>query len=217
MSLFLLVAALAVQTAKSEPITVVGRPFAPFVSPMGEPFRVGSADEDALVKWFRQADRDSDGRLELDELTADGERFFAVLDTDRDGQILPTEFVAYEWEIAPEIQTNSRWRPAYGEARRLAKGRREPDTLQGAARYGLLNIPQPVAAADANFDRAVSREEFRRAAAYRFQLLDRQQDLGLTIAELQVLRPAPRDQQRSRRPGKNERDARIGNPLPPSN
>ena len=43
---------------------------------------------------------------------------------------------------------------------------------QGAARYALLNIPEPVAAADTNFDRAISRNEFRQAAIARFELLD---------------------------------------------
>ena len=35
------------------------------------------------------------------------------------------------------------------------------DGLQGAARYGLLNIPQPVAGADADFNRAITLDEFR--------------------------------------------------------
>ena len=36
--------------------------------------------------------------------------------------------------------------------------------LQGAARYALLNIPEPVAAADTDFNRGITLEEFRQAA-----------------------------------------------------
>ena len=212
MSLLILLAAIAVQPAEPEPIKVVGRAWAPFVSPMGEPFRSRTADDDTLVNWFRQADRDGNDALTAAELTADAERFFAMLDADGDGSILPMEFVSYEWEIAPEIQTNSRWRPARGEEKKRRK--RDPDTLQGAARYALLNIPQPVAAADTNFDRAVTLEEFRQAAGYRFQLLDRQSDLSLTLPDLQAMRPLPRNAQRDRGKGDKERDVRVANPVP---
>jgi hypothetical protein len=226
MSVLILMSALAFQAAKPEPITVVGRAWAPFVSPMGEPFRPDDAADDSLTKWFRQADRNGDGALSAPELSADAERFFATLDADRDGAILPPEFVAYEWEIAPEIQVNSRLRRARGEpapkddaerkkrARQDREARSSPDALQGAARYALLNIPQPVAASDTNFDRAVSLDEFRQAAAHRFGLLDRAGDGQLTLVELQALLPTPRALRGSRNPRKDARDNRIANPIP---
>ena len=42
----------------------------------------------------------------------------------------------------------------------------------------LLNIPEPVAAADTDFNRAITLEEFRQAAIERFQLLDRRTKAG---------------------------------------
>ena len=192
---FLAVAALA-PPAPEPPIVVTGRPWAPFISPMGEPFRARVAGEDTLARWFNQADRNRDGALTPDEMQADAERFFGRLDTDRNGAIEPEEMVQYEWDVAPEIQVASRWRrsrpggavaPASSDDQiREGRGHRRSDSdrddgessdglayeRQGAARYALLNIPQPVAAADANFDRSITLGEFRLAAIARFRLLD---------------------------------------------
>lgn len=213
---FLMVMALQV-TAPDE-ITVTGRPWAPFISPMGEPFRARSASEDTLVSWFTQADGNHDGMLTPAELTADADRFFTLLDTDGNGAIHPEEFVAYEWEIAPEIQVNSRWRRARGEPESVGKTKvmrgKDVDRLQGAARYALLNIPQPVAAADADFDRAVTREEFRLAAAHRFRLLDRAGDQNLTMADLKALVPDPREARRGTKRKDGEGDPRVAIPVP---
>jgi Ca2+-binding EF-hand superfamily protein len=65
-----------------------------------------------------------------------------------------------------------------------------PTGPEGAARFGLLNIPEPVAAADTNLNRGVSTDEFRQAAISRFQLLDTNHDGRLTVAELEALRPS---------------------------
>jgi hypothetical protein len=61
-------------------------------------------------------------------------------------------------------------------------------------RYALLNIPEPVISADADFNRGVSIEEFRRAASKRFQLLDLNHTGRLTLATLQTVREAAADQ-----------------------
>ena len=71
---------------------------------MGEPFRARSASDDTLADWFRQADRNHDGVLTADEMQADADRFFAMLDTDHNGEIEPDELAHYEYEIAPDIQ-----------------------------------------------------------------------------------------------------------------
>ena len=113
--------ALALQAASSDPITVVVRHWAPFISPMGEPFRSQSAGDDTLANWFAQADRDRDGSLTPEEMRADAERFFASLDSDGNGEIEPEEMRVYEWELASEIQVNSQWRRARGEPRDSAK------------------------------------------------------------------------------------------------
>jgi hypothetical protein len=223
----LLAAGAAVSPSK-EPILVKGHAWAPFISPMGEPFRARTADDDTLGRWFAQADRNHDGALTPDEMLADGERFFATLDTNHDQQIDPDELVQYEWEIAPDIQLMSRTRPPPGQRAPNAKPKHReregfaeeevrvssPRGLQGAARYGLLNLPEPVAAADTDFNRSISLTEFRQAAVARFQLLDSAGAGRLGLAQLQAMRPAIATDRR-RRSDQDVPDARIGSPLPP--
>ena len=181
-------------------------PGRPFISPMGEPFRARTVRDDTLAMWFSQADRNRDGSLTPDEMRADADRFFATLDSDHDGEIGPEELINYEWEIAPDIQVNSRVKRAPGEVARnprpQPKADRRAKTIssgervrildhgpQGGARYALLNIPEPVAAADADFNRAITLSEFRQAAAARFQLLDRSR-IGLACRCSSWKRPA---------------------------
>ena len=231
-----LLAAAQPSLPSSQPITVTGHAWAPFISPMGEPFRARSEADDTLGRWFSQADRNADRLLTLDEMTADAARFFAELDTNHDREIDPDEIAHYEWEVAPDIQVMSPRRRVQGdlrppdkqvglEGRRDSKRSRRAErieaeqlgiggALQGAARYGLLNIPQPVAAADTDFDRGVTLEEFTRAAALRFQLLDRAEQRALNLPQLQSIRSAAlADGRRSKR-DKRAADTRIGNALP---
>jgi Ca2+-binding EF-hand superfamily protein len=230
----LLLFAILGSAAASQPITVTGHAWAPFISPMGEPFRARSVTDDTLTRWFQIADRNHDGAITADELTADAERFFATLDVNHDGQIDPDELAQYEWEVAPEIQAMSKTRRAPGEAapavRRsdtdadpLQRGHGKVDqldgslglggALQGAARYGLLDMPEPVAASDTDFNRAISLGEFRNAAAERFRLLDSTHQGKLTLAQLEAIRSAQLDGAKAKHRGKVT-DARIGNPLP---
>jgi Ca2+-binding EF-hand superfamily protein len=236
--LSILAAAVQAQPAQDRPIVVTGYAGVPFISPMGEPFRPRRQDEDALADWFRQADRNHDGFLTLDEMTADADRFFATLDTDHNGQIDPDELVSYEWEIAPEIQVNSKLRRPRGTASPTAlqtaddprrdHGRRKRgadegfDPLdngpQGAGRYSLLNMPEPVAAADADFNRAITQAEFREAAVSRFQILDKSHTGRLTVPQLEAMLPKlPPPGAKPKRRRDDEPDARIGQPLPPGN
>ena len=206
-----------------KPITVTAYRWAPFLSPMGEPFRSRTPDDDPFARWFHQADGNRDGVLTSDEMRADAERFFVALDGNRDGRIDSEERMKYESEIAPEVHVNSQWKRTRQQSAVDRGDRRQWDKdidgyqldgLQGAARYGLLNLPEPVAGADADFNRIVSLEEFRRAAVYRFQLLDRDRSGKLTFQKLEVLLPSrPKDGRRVKRP-KNAVDTRIGLPLP---
>jgi len=218
--------------AEEPPITVKGYPWAPFISPMGEPFRPPSSGEVPIARWFNQADRNGDGSLTADEMAADADRFFARLDENQDGNIDPQEITAYEEDVAPDVQVNSQWKrprgekppksnagsdePPFGSGRKRGEDRYDgyrADQLQGAARYSLLNIPQPVAGADADFNRLVTQAEFRQAAAYRFKLLDKNGLGRLTLAELEQRLPT-RPKGRPPRPSKDARDARVGQPLP---
>jgi Ca2+-binding EF-hand superfamily protein len=218
---------ISIAAAEEPPITVRGYPWAPFISPMGEPFRGGRTDASPIARWFGRADRNQDGVLTADEMQADADRFFARLDSSHDGQIDPEEIKTYEWEIAPEIQVNSDWRRPRGQSQPIpdhAPGD-EPrkrgdehdgyrtDGLQGAARYGLLNIPQPVASADADFNRAITLIEFRQAASNRFRLLDSQGQGRVALPELEARLPT-RPEGRRKKPRKDAVDPRIGLPLP---
>jgi Ca2+-binding EF-hand superfamily protein len=227
----ILAAAVQAQAAPERPIFVTGRGGPPFISPMGEPFRSRTAGEDTLGDWFRQADRNHDGFLTIDEMQADADRFFAKLDLDHNGEIEPEELVQYESEIAPEIQVTSKLRrartagspPVQADSDERGHGRWRPDRntgdgyelggLQGGARYALLNIPEPVAAADTDFDRAISLSEFRQAAIVRFQLLDTSHGGRLSLTELGAR--LPKSLAQGTKPKKGDPDTRIGNPLPP--
>jgi hypothetical protein len=193
------------------------RAFAPpaplFISPMGEPFREGAAAA-GLERWFAGADKDGDGALVLAELRGDATRFFAALDSDADGELGPVEINRYEREIAPEIQLG-RWTGRYGGGMRRRRGgdRDRSDDggrsqsgmwrsgggshseygddtgLQGAGRFGLINIPEPVIDADSDLNRGVGRAEFAASAGQRFLMLDTNHDGRLTLDELRPLLP----------------------------
>lgn len=185
-----------------------------FISPMGEPFRHGSTAA-GLERWFAAADRDGNHALTLDEVTGDSARFFAFLDVDGNGEIGPVEINRYEREVAPEIQIGG-WAGRRGLGKRGGDWRRrDPDRweqggrgpagrrsgggsfseygdttgLQGAGRYSLINIPEPVIDADSDLNRGVSRDEFALSAGRRFLLLDTDHDGRLTLDELQLLLP----------------------------
>jgi Ca2+-binding EF-hand superfamily protein len=239
----LLLALLAPATTPEPPINVVGHSWAPFISPMGEPFRAHSPTDDTLADWFRSADRNHDGVLTADEMQADADRFFAKLDTSGDGQIDPDELASYEYDIAPDVQVMSKTRRAPGQPTPVtlardgddddarvdrARDRRERSrrrdeafaslgfggTLQGAARYGLLNMPEPVAAADADFNRAISLVEFRAAAIARFQLLDAANQGKLTLAQLEAMPHAPNAAGKHHKLDEDAPDTRLGNSIP---
>jgi hypothetical protein len=57
----------------------------------------------------------------------------------------------------------------------------------GAARFSYLDLPEPVAAMDVNFDRSISPSEFVNAARERFNALDANHDGVLTRDELPKL------------------------------
>lgn len=227
------------QVTPKSPITVTGHAWAPFISPMGEPFRARTKADNTLALWFYQADKNHDGLLTPDEMVADADRFFAKLDTDHDSEIGPEELIAYEWELAPEIQLSSRRKKLPSEPpeqikaadsedddlmppnpRQAEKERRRDFALdgglQGGARYSLLNMPEPVASADADFNRSITLTEFRQAALSRFRLLDRAHEGALSLVQLEALVPPP-PKPGKRPPDDHKTDQRIGVPLPPGN
>jgi Ca2+-binding EF-hand superfamily protein len=196
--LLLLAALGAAQALTPAPAAGHGRAF---ISPMGEPFHDAG---DGLTTWFRQADRNHDGFLTMDELRQDAQRFFLVLDANHDGEIDPDEVDHYETVLAPEIRSSSA----------SFSGDSTNDEATGGGRLGLLTIPEPVTAADTNLDRGVSSAEFQTAAEKRFRLLDRDGDGRLGMPELQAMRSAVRNNaRRARNPAQSDPD--IDNGLPP--
>jgi hypothetical protein len=161
-----------------------------FISPMGEPFRPKDRDDDSLADWFGQADRNHDNQLTIEEMQQDAERFFALLDVNHDGEIDPDEITRYEEVVAPEIRSRFGTMLAEASGPRFRQSE-DNDPHQGAGRFGLLDLPEPVVAADTNFNRGVSLAEFRQAAGQRFLALDIDRKGYLTLAGLQATRPAP--------------------------
>lgn len=230
--LMLLLLALAPAPPDAD-IVVTGHPVPPFISPMGEPFRGPVGGEAAFRLWFWQADSNRDAYLSFAEFRADAERFFAKLDLNGDSQIDPTEIVRYEWELAPEIQVNSKLKRARSQSspesapsssgQGTSSGRSggdheqayDPESLQGAARYALINMPEPVAAADADFNRAISLGEFRQAAIDRFALLDTRRSGRLGFQDLKAMLPRLSGTEKRPKRDRNRPDPRVGTPLPP--
>jgi hypothetical protein len=65
---------------------------------------------------------------------------------------------------------------------------------EGAARFGLLNEPQPIRGADADFSQSVTADEWAKATERRFDHLGGRTGGGLTLQSLRELRaePAPK-------------------------
>jgi hypothetical protein len=177
-----------------------------FVSPMGEPF-LGTRAAPPDLAWFAGADANHDGRLTMAEMRADAARFYRTLDADGSGEIDPVEIERYETLITREIALRDRGGGPEGDATlngpdSLADGPKGPTHYvgkDGAALYNYFGLPEPVASADANFNRGVSGAEFLRAAEQRFQMLDSNHDGAVARDELP---PAPRgSKRRARRKG----------------
>jgi len=176
-----------------------------FVSPAGEPFRAPPGGPYPVAAWFAGADADKDGRLTPAEFAADAQRFVRSLDRNGDGVVDGFELGDYEHalpELSPQFEgarpegpqagpgpvvrgrQGGRRRgagPAAAAPRQAMRGAGLP---RGAAAFGLLNDPQPVAGADRDLDGRVSLDEARWTAERRFAQLDRDKDGVLTMAEL---------------------------------
>ena len=182
-----------------------------FFSPAGQPFRAAAGQPYPIAAWFNQADTDKDGKLSHDEFTADGMAFFNSLDVNHDGYVNSPENSRYESEVAPEIQRmdpriqqpTNHYRPPDPEMSADSSndptGGRYLKQIIGASQYGLIDEPQPVRAADANFDFRVSAGEWQNAESQRFAILDHNGDGFITLDELpktpaQLASEAPKDE-----------------------
>ena len=177
-----------------------------FISPSGEPFRARPGVPYPVADWFERANKAHDGKLTRAEFAADAEAFFAKLDTNHDGVIDGFENQDYEQKVAPEIlpsvgrlnAVDAGYGPdAPGIGREAGTprrhgggyqggggGRRSGQVYEGASPYSLINEPQPVMGADADFDQRITLAEFRKAANERFDLLDKKHQGYLALADL---------------------------------
>jgi hypothetical protein len=177
-----------------------------FVSPEGKPFHAPRDAPYPVAAWFAEADTNHDGKLTREEFRQDAAAFFKVLDIDHNGVLDGEEVSRYEDSVAPEILPNVGHlranegmdttlkfdRDERNQSRQGRGGYREPrqpgpaniEILQGAGLFSLLNEPEPVAAADTQFDGRITLQEFEAAADRRFDLLDTKQLGYLTLATL---------------------------------
>jgi hypothetical protein len=181
-----------------------------FISPAGKPYRARPGQPYPVVQWFAEADANHDGKLDRQEMRAAAAAFFHTLDTNHDGVIDGFEVQAYEQNVAPEIlphienlragegfdpnldladQRNTERQTPSGQRRggfQMSQPREMKGETgdQGAAVYSLINQPEPVAAADADFDGKITLAEFEAAADRHFEILDTKQQGYLTLAGL---------------------------------
>jgi hypothetical protein len=186
-----------------------------FISPSGEPFRRGDglavwfvgadADQDGAVtltefrgdaaRFFRDLDADGNGLIDGFEIQA----------YERD---LVPEITHMGFDAGPPqadgSQQDERPRRGGGGGGR-GRGRRDEGSTtgdgsmgggarpasvgrEGAARFSLLNEPEPVAGGDEDLNGRVTLEEWTHAATRRFRLLDHAGSGRLTLV---ALRPPP--------------------------
>lgn len=191
-----------------------------FISPFGQPFRAKNGAPYPVVNWFKQADKNADGKIEKAEFLADASFFFDALDVNKDGVLDPMEVQRYEHRIAPEIlgfrveisENRTRrvaglhggrlWLAQGGPAGQGVMGALPPGAVEapddttpkvphsideshnGASPFSFFDQPEPVTAADMEFDGYIKKKNFLRLAGVHFQSLD-PKDLGyLTLASL---------------------------------
>jgi hypothetical protein len=169
-----------------------------FFSPSGEPFRGGDKDDYAVALWFAKADANHDGVLSRAEFRADANRFFAVVDVNHDGKVDAFEVKNYETRIAPEVLARSfdtsgvtdsdapRDIQPHNDTRLGTTGSQINDgqNRQGAGFFSFLNEPEPISAADIDFNSKVTREEWLAATNRRFGRLDPNGTGALKLGDL---------------------------------
>jgi hypothetical protein len=183
-----------------------------FISPCGQPFRARPGAPYPVGVWFKQADANGDGKLDREEFVADAAAFFKKLDVRGDGILTPTIVALYEHRIAPEVlgqrvRVSEAGRVIFsdGPARlwlaqvdrpgEIDPGGSIPNTPdnkskglnesgQGASPYSLFDEPEPLTAADFDFNGFIRKANFLKLADAHFTTLDHDNDGFLTLAGL---------------------------------
>ncbi len=196
-----------------------------FLSPSGEPFRLGPATPDPLKAWFDHVDANKDGAIDRFEFRADAAAFFKTLDENGDGVIDGFEAGDYERKIAPELAQQAEGSLPGQFGPREHGGRTDdhappksgvlsiephrdsadagPEGKGGRGARGiaqLLDEPEPVTGADLQLDGRITLEEWLRATDRRFELLDTAKTGRLTLDGLRVKMAELQKLQQRRRP-----------------
>lgn len=111
-----------------------------FISPCGEPYRGRPGEPYPAALWFKQADLNHDGVIDLKEFRADHEGFFDALDADGNGVLDGPELAFYERQVLPDVFTPERIGRADRPGRALALDDGRADSRDGEAR--LIKVQQ---------------------------------------------------------------------------
>lgn len=177
-----------------------------FFSPHGQPFRARASAPYPVVDWFKQADKNGDGKIDHAEFLADAEAFFKTVDRNGDGVLSRHEVSLYEHNIAPEI-LGGRVKVSAGAARLWLAQMDRPAPIdpggggdggqdpanekeqldvsgQGASPFNYFDEPEPLLAADLHLDGIIRRSDFLKLAGDHFSALDFDRLGYLTLANL---------------------------------
>jgi hypothetical protein len=183
-----------------------------FISPCGQPFRAPPGAPYPVATWFKQADKNGDGKLDHAEFMADADAFFDSLDLRHEKVLDGFDIQVYERRIAPEVlglkvsvSASLSPRPVRDGARLwLAQSSPEvgvttsepPDYLtpdsphqldetgQGASPYSFFQEPEPVTAADFDLRGFITKANFLKLADMHFHDLDTEGVGYLTLDKL---------------------------------
>jgi len=126
---------------------------------------------------FAKIDVNGDGTLNAADRTAMMAKLFVMMDSDKNGAISQSEFMAAH-EAGAE-------RRAYRRERRMERIGASMREGRQRGRFGAIPM---IARADTNGDKAVSQAEYRAAIEARFSKADANQDESISIEERQAAR-----------------------------
>jgi len=176
-----------------------------YLTLMGEPVRGEPGGPAPLDAWISRADANHDGSISMTEFVADAGHFLDLLDVNKNGRVDADEIDRYEQVVAPpSVRLAGGLRPPeFHETRSNSTANAGPvpggediDSPTGGGPGSraqmMAGLPEPVASADADLNRSVSKEELQRAAVRRFLATDANGDHMLTRDELAGTAPKRR-------------------------
>ena len=169
----------------------------------GEPLNGGALGrpkcEAAQADWLARVDTDHDGTLEIDELLAETNRQFTVMNIDHSGQLTADQLEVYRAPFALTRDAAPGPQPD-GSDQDHGQDRGDQDQDHDQGRRGGRDAPHagtgprppasqpdPVLAADSNLDFEVSLQEFILQQRENFRQLDKNHDQRLSADELNAL------------------------------